>query len=125
MPLSEDEKFDMVAALCAQLEREQAEQGIRKELLWALGKPDGASAQKALQAIAEFLGRGVSSGIEVWQGILSIERLSYSVRDEHLVPLLPFLREIRTQTLSFGSDDSRRAIASLFAVLNERGLSEL
>jgi hypothetical protein len=120
--LDEADRVEIVDVLCRQLEKEPPKDGIIGQLFWTLKKTDRAQALNALQSVVRcVLHRQLDDG-EIWQGLLSIEVLSYSVDDTHLAQLLPDLEELRARVLASGGADSRKAIENLFARLSGRGL---
>lgn len=121
--LNESQKSEIADSLCRQLELEPAEGGVIKEVLWSLGKTDREQCLAVLQSITQFLLQRSLDEKEVWEGLLSIEDLTYSVDDAELAPLLPRLEELRKRVLSSGDEDSHKAIESLFEKLRGRNLS--
>jgi|ERR1022692_994696 hypothetical protein len=122
--LEEPEKLSIVNLLSAQLGREPVEGGIRKELLWALGKPDGASSVLALETTLGYLVEGQSqSPVELWQGIISVERLIQSMDSTMLTRFLPSFEQLRVRVLAIQDRDCRKAMDGLLLTIGCRAVS--
>jgi hypothetical protein len=120
--LDEADKTEIVDALSRQLEQEPVEGGITRQLFWALKKADNHQATVAFRAVIGCISQKPLEDADVWQGILSLELLGYSVPKSELQVQLPLLQELRARVISSGGTDSRRAIESLFGNLRDRGL---
>jgi len=120
--LDQADKTEIVAVLCRQLEKEPSKNGIIGQLLWALKKTDRAQSLHALQSVVRCLLHNQLDDGEIWQGLLSIEVLSYSVENTHLSQLMPDLEDLQARIVASGDTENRKAIENIFTRLSGRGL---
>lgn len=119
--LNEEAKSEVVSLLAGQLDRE-SEGGLKIELLWALGKTDGPSASLAVNAILTCLALRSGDDTETWQGIISLDRLSYSIAAAELKALRSNLEKVRELINRSDHAENKRQAAHVFASLHDRGL---
>ena len=123
--LEEADKIEIVDVLCGQLELEPIDNGVVKELFWALGKVDSGQSLIALKSALKCVLEKPLKPSELRQAILTIADLSDVVQNHDLESVVALLKELARGVQNFKSAEDRLRIQNCVLKWRERGVRDI